>query len=305
MLAVRIIPCLDIRDGRVVKGVRFQSLRDAGSPEECAERYEAQGADEIVLLDVSATPEGRRTAVETVCRVRARLSIPLTVGGGVRTIDDAAALLDAGADKVGVNTAAVEDPSLLTRLADRFGRQCTVLALDAARNLEPSAISHQPSAEIGNHRSEITDRPGYKGAFFGPASEALGTPDSAQATSGKQHSVLGRWEVVTLSGKKRTGIDAVQWAKDAAAAGAGEILLTSWDRDGTRSGYDLDLIRAVSSAVQVPIIASGGANTPDHLFEALVAGADAVLAASIFHDSDLTVGDVKRALAARGVEVRL
>jgi imidazoleglycerol phosphate synthase cyclase subunit len=274
----------------VVKGVRFQNLRDAGSPEECAGRYEAQGADELVLLDVSATPDGRRTAAETVRRVRARLSIPLTVGGGVKTIDDAAALLDAGADKVGVNTAAVEDPSLLTRLAERFGRQCTVLALDAARMLRPSDVGRQRSAHPIPHSALRIPHPAFR------------IPHSPLPTP---HSALGEWEVVILSGRKRTGIDAVQWAKDAATAGAGEILLTSWDRDGTRSGYDLELIGAVAAAVKVPIIASGGANTPDHLFEALAAGADAVLAASIFHDSDMTVADVKRTLAGRGVEVRI
>ena len=274
MLAVRIIPCLDVRDGRVVKGVKFQNLRDAGDPAESAARYEAQGADEIVLLDVSATPEGRKTAAETVRKVRERLSIPLTVGGGVRAIEDAARLLDAGADKVGVNTAAVEDPALLTQLSGRFGRQCVVLALDAARPLSP--IPFPPEGERGADSQPLTLNP----------QPAL-------------------WEVVVLSGTKRTGIDAIAWAKQAAAAGAGEILLTSWDRDGTRAGYDCDLLRAVSSAVDVPVIASGGADTPDQLYEALQAGADAVLAASIFHDGDLTVADVKRHLRAKGVEVRL
>jgi imidazoleglycerol phosphate synthase cyclase subunit len=250
VLTVRIIPCLDVRDGRVVKGVQFQGLRDAGDPAELAAAYELQGADEIVVLDVSATPEGRGTQVDTVRRVRERLSIPLTVGGGVRTADDASRLLDAGADKVGVNTAAVSDPALLTVLADRFGRQCTVLALDAAAR-------------------------------------------------------DGGWEVVTLSGKRRTGIDAVAWAREAAERGAGEILLTSWDRDGTRSGYDLALLAAVSRAVRVPVIASGGAASAEHLAEALEAGASAVLAASIFHDGDTTVASVKEALRAAGQEVRL
>jgi imidazoleglycerol phosphate synthase cyclase subunit len=251
MLAVRIIPCLDTRDGRVVKGIRFQNLRDAGLPEEKASEYEAQGADELVLLDVSATPEGRRTRGETVKKVREVLSIPLTVGGGVHSVEDAGALLEAGADKVGVNTAAVKDPLLLSRLALRFGSQCTVLALDAA----------------------------------------LVAP--------------GKWEVVVLSGRERTGIDAVDWARRAVECGAGEILLTSWDRDGTRSGYDCELLSAVSRAVEVPVIASGGADTPDQMLEGIRAGADAVLAASIFHYGDLTVGDIKRQLAANGVEVRL
>lgn len=250
MLTIRIIPCLDVRDGRVVKGIRFSGLRDAGDPAERAAAYEAQGADEIVVLDVSATPAGRGHQTETVRRVRAELSIPLTVGGGVRQQSDAAALLDAGADKVGVNTAAVRDPSLLDRLSAQFGRQCTILALDAAR----------------------TD--------------------------------AGGWEVVITSGKERTGRDAIAWAAEAADRGAGEILLTSWDRDGTRSGYDTELIAAVREAVQVPIIASGGAATPAHLAEALHAGADAVLAASIFHDNELTVGDLKDVLTNGGFEVR-
>ena len=206
-LASRVIPCLDIKDGRVVKGVRFQGLRDAGDPVECAGLYERQGADEIVLLDVSATPEGRGHALDTVREVRSVLSIPLSVGGGVRSADDAGRLLEAGADKVGVNTAAVSRPALIGEIADRFGTQCTVLAVDAAAG-------------------------------------AAG------------------WEVVVESGRKRTGLDVVEWCQKAVAIGAGEILLTSWDRDGTRSGYDLDLVSAVSSAVTVPVIASGGADRP-------------------------------------------
>ena len=251
MLTARIIPCLDVRDGRVVKGVRFQNLRDAGSPRELAAAYEAQGADEIVVLDVSATPEGRRTQADTVRAVREVLSIPLTVGGGVREIADAERLLEAGADKVAVNTAAVRQPGLLTELANRFGCPCTVLALDAAR----------------------------------------AAPDTP-------------WEVVVLSGVERTGRDAVAWARQATELGAGEILLTSWDRDGTQSGYDLELLGAVSSAVTVPVIASGGAATPAHLVDALRAGADAVLAASIFHDGDWTISGIKIAMAELGAEVR-
>lgn len=254
MLTARIIPCLDVRDGRVVKGVRFQGLRDAGDPAVQASLYEAHGADEIVVLDVSATPEGRSTQVETVRRVRAELSIPLTVGGGVRTADNAGALLDAGADKVSVNTAAVDDPAVLSEMARRFGSQCTILALDAA----------------------------------------LRNPDEHQG-----------WEVVVLSGKRRTGKDAVAWAREAVERGAGEILLTSWDRDGTRSGYDDALIAAISAAVTVPVIASGGADTPEHMLSALRAGADAVLAASIFHEGDFTATELKHVLAAGGIEVRL
>lgn len=249
MPAVRVIPCLDVRDGRVVKGVRFSGLRDAGSPAELAAAYEAQGADELVILDISATPEGRETGTHTIQAVRAVLSLPLTVGGGVRRAEDAFRLLEAGADKVSMNTAAVTDPTLITRIAGRFGSQCAVLALDAART-------------------------------------------------------AGGWEVVTKSGKERTGLDAVGWAREAAERGAGEILLTSWDRDGTGSGYDLDLIGAVSRAVRVPVIASGGAAGPEHLIEAVRAGADAVLAASIFHDGVYTVATVKEHLARAGVNVR-
>lgn len=251
MLAIRIIPCLDVRGGRVVKGVKFQGLRDAGSPPELAARYEEEGADEIVLLDVSATPEARGTKVDTVRQVRRALSIPLTVGGGIRTDGDAGALLEAGADKVSVNTAAVERPALIDELATRFGSQCTVLAVDAA----------------------LSDD--------------------------------GRWEIVVLSGGRRTGIDAVDWAGEAVDRGAGEILLTSWDRDGTRSGYELELVTRVSDRVNVPVIASGGADSREHLIEAVRAGADAVLAASIFHYEEITIRDVKEAMAEAGLEVRL
>lgn len=248
-LASRVIPCLDIKDGRVVKGVKFQGLRDAGDPVECARLYESQGGDEIVLLDVSATPEGRGHALETVRAVRSVLSIPLSVGGGVRTADDAGRLLEAGADKVGINTAAVSRPALVGEIAERFGTQCTVLAVDAA-----------------------ADGDG--------------------------------WEVVVESGRKRTGLDVVEWCRKAVATGAGEILLTSWDRDGTRSGYDLELIAAVSSAVTVPVIASGGADLPEHLVEAIAAGASAALIASILHDGDTTVGALKQAMSRAGIMVR-
>ncbi len=259
MIATRVIPCLDCRDGRVVKGVKFQNLRDAGSPVELAAAYEAQGADELVILDVSATPEGKGHALDTVRAVRNVLSIPLTVGGGVRTTDDASALLLAGADKVSVNTAAVKEPKIISDIADRFGRQCAIVAIDAARKLDA------PS----------------------------------QSADGR-----GIFEVVIQSGKVRTGIDVIDWAKRITELGAGEILLTSFDRDGTRSGYDLELLRAVRAVVTVPIIASGGAAHAMHLVEALQAGADAVLAASIFHDGEKTVGDVKKTLAENGIRVR-
>ena len=249
MLTTRILPCLDVDGGRVVKGVKFQGLRDAGDPVERAVAYEAQGSDELVMLDVSATPQGRGNATDTVARVRAELRIPLTVGGGVRTDADAERLLKAGADKVAVNTAAVLDPSFLSRMAERYGSQCTVLSLDAAER-------------------------------------------------------DGGWELVIKSGHERTGKDAVQWAREAAELGAGEIVLTSWDRDGTRSGYDLELMRAISSAVRIPVVASGGAAHAQHLVEAAKAGASALLIASILHDGDTTVGELKDALATAGLEVR-
>lgn len=253
-LAVRVIPCLDVDAGRVVKGVRFQNLQDAGDPVALAREYERQGADELVLLDVSATPAGRRHAVDVVRAVRACLGIPLTVGGGVRALADAEALLAAGADKVAVNTAAVARPAFLAELAARFGRQCTVLALDAAR----------------------TDAARSPFAF----------------------------EVVTHSGRTRTGMDAIAWAQEAATLGAGEIVLTSWDRDGTGLGYDLDLLTAISAAVDIPVVASGGAAEASHLVAALRAGASAVLAAGIFHAGRFTVGEVKAALALAGLEIR-
>jgi cyclase len=249
MLTTRIIPCLDVDAGRVVKGIRFAGLRDAGDPAERAALYEEQGADELCVLDVSATPEGRGNATETVAAVREVLSLPLTVGGGVRCEDDAHRLLDAGADKVALNTAAAADPSLLDRLAARFGRQCTILSLDAKRR--------------GDH-----------------------------------------WELVVLSGQEQTGRDAIEWAREAADRGAGEILLTSFDRDGTGDGYDTELQAAVSDAVNIPIVASGGASSAEHMIEVVQAGADAVLVASILHDNIYTVGQLKDAMARADIEVR-
>lgn len=249
---MRVIPCLDVRDGSVVKGVRFQNLRESGDPAELSGRYAREGADELVVLDVSATPEGRATSLETVRAVRERLAIPLTVGGGVTSVERARALLEAGADKVSLNTAAVARPALIREMADRFGTQCVVLAIDAAAT-------------------------------------GSGSPE---------------WEVVVESGTRRTGQGVTEWARAGVAAGAGEILLTSFDRDGTREGYDLDLIRAVRAAVPVPIIASGGASSPEHLTAAVEAGADAVLAASIFHESEWTVSALKTRLAEQGLEIR-
>lgn len=248
----RIIPCLDVKDGRVVKGVHFVDLVDAGDPVECACAYDRQGADELVFLDITATLDARGTMLEIVRRSAEKLFIPLTVGGGVRSVEDFRALLLAGADKVSVNSAAVRNPELLTEAAERFGRQCVVLALDARRV------------------------PGED-----------------------------RWEVFTHGGTRSTGVDAEEWAVRAAGAGAGEILLTSMDRDGTGSGYDCELTRRISQAVHVPVIASGGAGTLEHLREVLDEGcADAVLAAGMFHFGRVTVGEAKEYLRARGIPVR-
>ena len=248
-LARRVIPCLDVSAGRVVKGVRFQDLRDQGDPAEAALRYAEQGADEIVFLDITAAPEERDTDVEWVRRTAERVFIPLTVGGGVRSEADARRLLRSGADKVGINSAAVERPELIGELARRFGSQCVVLSVDAKRR-------------------------------------------------------DGGWEVVTRGGRHPTGIDALAWVREGVERGAGEILLTSIDRDGTQGGYDLALVREVSEAVPVPVIASGGAGEAEHLAQALAAGAAAVLAASIFHEGTYTVGDVKRVIAGAGFPVR-
>jgi imidazole glycerol-phosphate synthase subunit HisF len=250
-LAKRLIPCLDVDAGRVVKGTRFADLRDAGDPAELAGRYDRGGADELVFLDITATTEGRDAMAEVVSRTADEVFIPLTVGGGVRTEDDVKRLLRAGADKVSLNTAALSDPQLLSRCADRFGTQCVVIAIDAKR-------------------------------------------------------VDGHWEAFAEAGGKPSGRDAVEWATEATAErGAGEILLTSMDRDGTGEGYDLQLLRAVSEATNVPLIASGGAGTPQHFADALTEGhADAVLAASRFHFEELSIADVKAFLAERGIPVR-
>jgi len=246
----RVIPCLDVDAGRVVKGTNFVDIRDAGDPVELAERYDAEGADELVFLDITATSDKRATMVDLARRTADNVFVPFTIGGGIRSVADAQAVLDAGADKVSVNSAAVARPELIDELAARFGAQCVVLAIDA------KAVS---------------------------------------ATA---------WQVFVAGGRTATGLDAVQWARDAVARGAGEILLTSMDRDGTNDGYDLALTRAVSDAVAVPVIASGGAGELDHLVAALQGGADAALCASIFHYGRHTVGEAKAHLRASGVPVR-
>ena len=255
MLAKRVIPCLDVKDGRVVKGVRFVDLRDAGDPVAAALAYDAQGADELVFLDITASHENRQIMLDVVTRTAEGIYMPLTVGGGLRGLDDVRALLRAGADKVSLNTAVLAHPLLIREAAERFGSQCIVVAIDARREPGP-----------------------------GP----------------------GRWSVYTHGGRRPTGRDAVEWAREAVRLGAGEILLTSMDRDGTKDGYDLELTRAVSEAVEVPVIASGGAGSLEHLCEGLVEGrADAVLAASIFHFGIHTIAEAKQYLRQRGVEVRV
>jgi cyclase len=253
MLKVRVIPCLDVKDGRVVKGVNFVSLRDAGDPVEQARAYDAAGADELMFLDITASHEGRGAILDVVARTADVCFMPLAVGGGIRAVEDARRLLRAGADKISINTSAVENRELITACADSFGSQATVVAIDAKRS---------------------------------------------EAGSG--------WEVFVYGGRKATGLDVTAYAAEAVARGAGEILLTSMDRDGAKTGYDLDLLKAVTGAVHVPVIASGGAGNTRHLVEAVtVGGADAVLAASIFHFGEISIGEAKVAMAAAGLPVRL
>ena len=255
-LAKRIIPCLDVENGRVVKGVQFVDIRDAGDPVEVAKRYNEQGADEITFLDITASHEGRDTTVHTVERMASEVFIPLTVGGGIRSCEDIRRMLNAGADKVSINSAAVYNPEFVAEAASRFGSQCIVVAIDA------KSVSQ-----------------------------------SGQAP---------RWEIFTHGGRKPTGIDAVEWAVKMTELGAGEILLTSMDQDGVKNGYDLGVTRAISDAVNVPVIASGGVGNLDHLVDGVIeGGADAVLAASIFHFNEYTVPEAKQYMAERGIEMRL
>ncbi|MDT4332007.1 imidazole glycerol phosphate synthase subunit HisF [Methylomonas sp. MED-D] len=255
-LAKRIIPCLDVDNGRVVKGVKFVDIRDAGDPVEIARRYDREGADEITFLDITATHDDRATMVHVVEKVAGEVFIPLTVGGGIRVLDDIRRMLNAGADKVGINSAAVFRPEFVKEAADKFGSQCIVVAIDAKK------VSQDGAAD--------------------------------------------RWEIFTHGGRKPTGIDAVEWAVKMQTYGAGEILLTSMDRDGTKSGFDLPLTRAISEAVPIPVIASGGVGNLDHLADGILEGkADAVLAASIFHFAEYTIEQAKRHMQSRGIEVRL
>ena len=274
MLTKRIIPCLDVKDGRVVKGVQFVQLRDAGDPVEAALAYDAQGADELVFLDITASHEDRSIMLDVVRCTADVLYIPLTVGGGLRTVNDVRALLRAGAEKVSFNTAALARPAVIREAAERFGSQCIVVAIDA-RRAEPTTSSNRPPTLL-----------------------------SVQAGSAKK-GPTPTWRVYTHGGRRPTGRDAIEWAQEAVAQGAGEILLTSMDRDGTKDGYDLELTKAVADAVSVPVIASGGAGTLEHFREAFVEGdASAALAASLFHFGTYTIGEVKSYLAEHGLEVR-
>ena len=257
-VAIRVIPCLDVSEGRVVKGVNFLHLRDAGDPVELAARYDADGADELTFLDITATSDNRDTAYDMIRRTAETVFIPLTVGGGVRTVQDIDALLRAGADKVSINSAAVARPDFLSEAAHRFGSQCVVLAIDARR----VAADHGAGCPSG-------------------------------------------FEVTTHGGRRGTGIDAVDWARRAEQAGAGEILLTSMDADGTKAGFDTEMLAAVRQAISVPLVASGGAGELDHFPQAVAAGADAVLAASVFHFGEFRIAEVKKALADNGFDVRL
>ncbi len=287
MLRRRVIPCLDVRDGRVVKGTRFIDLVDEGDPPELAERYAREGADELVFLDISAAPEGRGTLLDVVERTARRAFIPLTVGGGVRSVDEMRDVLRAGADKVSLNTAAVADPGLITRCSERFGRQAVVIAIDARRVTAAGTLS------------DLSPRDGRDGTASDASERDRGGRVAADGAA-------ERWEVLVRGGRDETGVDAVVWARQAVALGAGELLVTSIDRDGTQSGFDTDLLRAITSRVTVPVIASGGASSPEDFVAAVVdGGADAVLAASIFHRSIHAIGDVKAAMAAAGLPVRL
>jgi cyclase len=265
-LTRRIIPCLDLKDGRVVKGCHFLDLRDAGDPVELAQRYNDQGADEVVFLDITASKEHRSTILDVITRAADRLFLPLTVGGGIRSLDDIQQILRAGADKVSINTSAVEDPTLITRAAARFGTQCIVVATDVRR----SFVKHGGAKKVH-------------------------LPDGRVCW----------YEVVTYGGSRPTGIDALGWVQEAAARGAGEILLTSMETDGTRNGFDIPITAAVSDAVEIPVIASGGVGELAHFYEGFAHGrADACLAASVFHYRELTVRQVKEYLAGRGIPVR-
>ena len=309
MLTRRIIVCLDVKGGRVVKGVQFVQLRDVGDPVELAARYEAEGADEIVFLDISASAEERGTLLDVARRTAERLFIPLTIGGGVRTTGDVERALRAGADKVSINSAAVERPAILAESASRFGSQCVVASIDAKGREWNGRESGVGSRESSLPRDAADSRPvspfgtgaGANGGASGPGCK----PDSRPPTPDSRPFDSRQWEVYTHGGRTPTGLDAVAWARECVERGAGEILLTSIDRDGARTGYDLELTRAVADAVNVPVIASGGAGSAEHVRDAIAgANADAALVAGILHDGVTTVGEIKQLLRSTGIRVR-
>ena len=300
MLAKRIIPCLDVHNGRVVKGINFVNLMDAGDPVEQARIYDAEGADELVFLDITATHEARQTVRDMARAVADQVFIPFTVGGGIRTVDDMRAMLRAGADKISLNSAAVRSPDLITQGAEEFGSQAVVVAIDARRQFQVSGSRFQVSSSefrVSSSEFGVSSSQSVVSNLSISQSPLLSTQHSALSTSS--------WEVVINGGRVTTGLDVVQWAMEAEQRGAGEILLTSMDADGTKAGYDIALTRAVADAVNIPVIASGGAGRVEHFAEALTeGGAAAVLAASLFHFNQLRIRDVKAYLRNRGIPVR-
>ena len=285
MLAKRIIPCLDVKDGRVVKGVSFINLRDAGDPVENAKYYDEQGADELIFLDITASHEKRKIILDVVMKTAEDVFMPLTVGGGIKTLDDIRDLLNAGCDKVSINTTAVKDPYFISRAAGKFGSQCIVVAIDAKR--------------VNNNMSDATGEDWFENPAL---KDVILTPPIPPLLRGGE----GGWAISTHGGRKMKLIDAVKWAKKMEELGAGEIMLTSMDRDGTRDGYDIELTQTISETVSIPVIASGGAGTLEHLYEGLALGkADAALAASIFHFREYTIKEAKEYLKSKGVLVRL
>jgi len=289
MLAKRIIPCLDVKDGRVVKGVSFVNLRDAGDPVDNAKFYDEQGADELIFLDITASHEKRKIILDVVERTAEDVFMPLTVGGGIKTLDDIRDLLNAGCDKVSINTTAVKDPFFISRAAEKFGSQCIVVAIDAKR--------------VTSAMSEFTGEDWLDDPALKDVRLTLPTPPAPTLPSGGNGEV---WAISTHGGRKMKLIDAVKWAKKMEELGAGEFMLTSMDRDGTKDGYDIELTRTISETVSIPVIASGGAGTLAHLYDGLVHGkADAVLAASIFHFREFTVREAKEFLRSKGVPVRI
>ncbi|MEX1062400.1 MAG: imidazole glycerol phosphate synthase subunit HisF [Balneolaceae bacterium] len=293
MLTKRIIPCLDIKDGRTVKGVNFEGLRDAGDPVELARRYSEEGADELVFLDITATKEKRKTLVDLVRKISRQINIPFTVGGGITSVDEISAILKAGADKVSLNSSIVRNPSLVTEASDHFGSQAIVAAVDAKKRSGHHSSGHHSTDSAGQNLTGV---------------DTAGQHGTGQQTAGQYHTEqhgTGRYEVFVRGGSVATGLDAIDWIRRVEELGAGEILLTSMDRDGTKEGFDLELLRNVSDYAGIPVIASGGAGTIRHCIEALVEGrADAVLAASIFHFREIAISDLKREMIRQQIPVR-